>query len=158
MYGSGIEEGINDTAVGLNAVLGGYYTRMSCEGHDDKGNNAYPWVGFDVQEAAQLGALQKLLEEFYADREVEPELRLGFYDDFGGLSSGRHSLVAAIGHEARTAPYTTHEAYEDMIDQTEEWLDDQQQEMADFAAFLKTKFLGDFEIEVPESLTGVQPD
>src|SRR5579859_7103318 len=48
--GLGIEVGINDVVVGMCATLGGYYTQMSCEGHDDEfeGRNAYPWVGFNV--------------------------------------------------------------------------------------------------------------
>lgn len=132
-YGEDIEPAINDVVMGLNAILGGWYTKMSCEGHDD-GMNPYPWVGFNTADEAQLEGLTSLLAEFNGQREDDPSIRLGIYTDFGGISSGTLSLTTPLGIGLRSGKSRYPE-------EADELLEAQQVEMNDFAAFLKEKFL-----------------
>lgn len=149
-YGHGLDEGINDATVGVNAVLGGYYTRMSCEGHDDHGYGS-PWIGFDLagresapEHLAQLDGLMQLIDEFNDSRTTGRDVRIGIYTGMGGDKSGMYELTTAAAAAAAKS--------EDFVvgRKSFEEIEAEQQEFADFAVFLKQKFIDGFSLEAPE--------
>lgn len=150
-YGIGIDAGVNDLAVGLNAILGGYFTRMSCEGHADKSTS--PWVTFSLTsgnleiEQMRLRGLIGLLDEFYEDRDVEDQLRVGIYP-ISGASQGAYALTTGIGQEV----FCDEVAPEETPQEATELLEAQQGEVSAFGAFIREKFLGGFVIDTPVEL------
>ncbi|OGL29984.1 hypothetical protein A3D14_02685 [Candidatus Saccharibacteria bacterium RIFCSPHIGHO2_02_FULL_47_12] len=149
MHGSEIEPVINNTAVGINAVLGGYFTRMSCEGHSDQAGSV-PWVSFELgfgpPEETRIAGIKQLLEEFYRDRDSSSELRLEVYERT--LGGSPHTLMTKIGHDGYEAFQTENQRGFEL--RNHESLELQQQEMADFAVFLKQKYLSGFKIDIPD--------
>jgi hypothetical protein len=147
-FGASIDRGINDLVVGLNAVLGGYFTQMSCEGHTDK--SISPWVTFSLAsndleaERKRLDGLTRLLDDFYKGRDVEDPLRLGIYP-ISDAGQGAYELTTGIGHK-----FFADDADHEYISQRAAGLlGAQQREVAELAVFVHARFLSGFVIDSP---------
>ncbi|HYF05694.1 MAG TPA: hypothetical protein VEA59_06005 [Patescibacteria group bacterium] len=144
--GKGLDKGIKETIVAFKAL--GFSTNQSCEGHESADDGMpYPWVQFYVgspngreeDEESQLESqrkneidrekLSKLLDEFYATRNPQPDARLVFEDigSFGSfrLRSQGAATIASLSEETVRR----------------EKLNEYREEMYEFTQFLKQKFL-----------------
>jgi len=107
--GCPIDEGIFETVVALNIL--GITTTMSCEGHLDHGL-PYPWVDTLPQDYDHLC---DLLAAFYAGRVIAVDRRIGFMP---GRRDGCRIQSQGGGDPQKLSEY--------------------QQEMREFAEFLKS--------------------
>jgi len=137
----GIDEGIKEAVTAF--MVHEFPTSSSCEGHpDDEHGLNFPWI--DIEADAPEGwendevkkeewktenlkyreKLQGFLDEFYADRDVPDEFKLGFKD---------RGIYGAFRMESVRA--------EDLTDKEQaESYEKYREEMEDFTKFLKDKF------------------
>jgi hypothetical protein len=149
LYGTRIDPGVNELVIGLNAVLGGYFTRASCEGHVDTSTS--PWITFslaaayDVEtEQMRFDGLTGLLDEFYGKHDVDAQLRLGIFPISDTQSA--YELTTAIGNEFLSVDPEDIEGYQEVSQKAVELLGPQQNEVTEFATFVREKFLSGFVI------------
>lgn len=135
--GEPIDESIKETVVAFR--LYDFPTNQSCEGHDDHGV-PYPWVlvqseppqgweeDIELQQQwlkknkSHAERMQKLLRDFYADREVEDKLKLRLVAQ--GVFGAFRLQSVEFDEEGR-----------------KEYLQLRKEEMSQFTQYLKIKFL-----------------
>jgi hypothetical protein len=141
--GKGIDDGVKETCVFLMAHE--FSLSASCEGHNDWGL-PYPWVEVSIDppkdwnknqekntewiesSMAQRSKLLDLLQEFYAERQVNLKTMLHF-DNIGIFGALRLQPMAGELSESMKK------------EEKAERLKEFQNEMSEFTAFLKKKFL-----------------
>lgn len=139
-HGMSIDAGINDLVVGLNALFGGYVTRMSCEGHPE--NSISPWVSFSIAsgnselEQERLSRLTTLLDGFYEHREEDVETRLGIYP-ISEAGPGAYEITTQIGHSF----FDETADLEEVSRRAVELLPVQQLEVCEFAAYIRDAYV-----------------
>lgn len=145
-HGMPIDAGINDLVVGLNALFGGYVTRMSCEGHPE--NSISPWVRFSIAssspkiEQGRLGRLTTLLDGFYEHRGEDTELRLGIYP-ISEAGPGAYEITTQIGHSF----FDDEADLEEVSRRAVELLPAQQAEACGFAAYIRDAYLSGLAVD-----------
>lgn len=139
----GIDEKIKPLVFELNRLK--IPTSGSCEGHVDHGFPG-PWVSIYVpEEKTRVGTL---LNEFYSNRDTNPDIRLSLMDGHGGFwiySGGekflkfREEINAYAEKKAADENPQSKTISEEEKTTRQKTLLIQQTEILDFANFLKTK-------------------
>ena len=160
----GIDEGIQDIVSALNAL--GITTTGSCEGHVDRPSSPAPWVKVTAPhkpndiahdlEAYRNWQLEnerirkktlELLNEFYSDRDVAPDVRIvigdanaGFWIHNGGDAYDRwRELVAETVAKIQRGEKIRGGISAEERECRTQTLPQYQKEMETFTDFLKTK-------------------
>lgn len=169
--GKKIDSGIRETVVALNVI--GLPPEASCEGHLDRGC-PHPWI--DIEEPNEperyksgtkqetdeykrwedknrelRGLAKTLIEEFYSERNVSNDVKIGIRDYGGGRFRIQNGDRVFLGdreygikkiRESKLAKDLTPEERKKL----EQILPELRAEMDDFADFIKEKYLNDEDI------------
>lgn len=132
-----VDEEIKEVVVALN--VNGITTLASCGGHADEKRNSgdmpWPWILVSGEQNG-YGKIKALLTEFYNSRQVDEDIKLK-------VSSVEHGefYLEGVQDENFAARLKQEGLSEEEKNELRVKLSQRQQEMKDFAEFLKAKFL-----------------
>jgi hypothetical protein len=160
-----IDGRIRELVIGLNLI--GAKTTLSCEGHFEniykidsqglEGAWTAPYVGFylgieleypygkkewqtkDEKVCQRISKIQSLIDEFYQDRKVSPEISVRLQKDERYYCDYWITLGNADACEWETVSGV--KDYQELEEMAKEKLINEQQEMSEFSGFLKKKYL-----------------
>jgi len=134
LYPQKMDEEIKEAVFALNAM--DLPPVQSCFGHVKEENFPVPIIEIKVpresEDSKLIGKANELLEEFYRDRDVSPEARLGTRE-----TENNSFLITNKGWSGELLPEELTPEERENVGQN---LKEYQKEMKDFAKFLRKKF------------------